>query len=229
MAAYYKWLVLPPHGLNPWEDAVLPPHEPNRWQDYRHEHMSFHYMYSNMRRTLDLPPHELSHWGGLFVEYKECHGSDPLFTTYPSGMSVIQVKDIQPFKCRQTYLIPILLRDRRFIDKVKCKIYTNVQKHANYINCAWLYHLSHANIPNTNISHIQSSSPPNADCRFLLMPVGGISSTCSFLQRSCLNLASISIKDCFLFNVFRYTVIPNLLLLFYSQLYCPIRKQCSDS
>ena len=62
MDGYYKWLVLPPHGLNPWEDAILPPHELNRWEDYRHEHMSFHYMYLNMRRTLDLPPHELNHW-----------------------------------------------------------------------------------------------------------------------------------------------------------------------
>ena len=62
--------------------------------------------------------------GGPFVEYKGCHSSDPLFTTYPGGMSVIQVKDIQPFKCRQTYLVPILLQDWRFIDKIESKMYT---------------------------------------------------------------------------------------------------------
>ena len=62
MDGYYKWLVLPAHGVSPWEDAILPPHEFNSWEDYRHEHMSFHYMYLNMRRTLDLPPHELNHW-----------------------------------------------------------------------------------------------------------------------------------------------------------------------
>ena len=26
MVGYYIWLVLPPHGPNPWEDSVLPPH-----------------------------------------------------------------------------------------------------------------------------------------------------------------------------------------------------------
>ena len=60
------------------------------------------------------------------------------------------------------------------------------QKHANYTNYAWLCYPSHAYIHNTNISHIHSSSPPNADCKFLLVAVGGIGSTCSFLQRSCL-------------------------------------------
>ena len=62
--------------------------------------------------------------GGPFVEYKGCHSSDPLFTTYPGGMSVIGVKDIQPFKCRQTYLVPILLQDWRFVDKIESKMYT---------------------------------------------------------------------------------------------------------
>ena len=47
MDGYYKWLVLPPHGLNPWEDAILPPHELNRWEDARHfivsvKRMSYH-------------------------------------------------------------------------------------------------------------------------------------------------------------------------------------------
>ena len=69
------------------------------------------------------------------------------------------------------------------------------QKHANYTNYAWLCYPSHAYIHNTNISHIHSSSPPNADCKFLLVVVGGIGSTCSFLQRSCFTLASMSTKD----------------------------------
>ena len=54
-------LVLPPQGLNLWEDAVLPTHKPNRWEDSQHELVSYHHMHSNMGRTLDLPPHELNH------------------------------------------------------------------------------------------------------------------------------------------------------------------------
>ena len=46
MAEYYKWLVLPPHGLNLCEDAVLPPHELNCWEDFRHEHITYHPMQS---------------------------------------------------------------------------------------------------------------------------------------------------------------------------------------
>ena len=61
---------------------------------------------------------------GPFSEYKGCHNSDPLFTSYPDGISVNRVKDIQPFKCCQTYLIPILLYDYCFVDKVESKIYT---------------------------------------------------------------------------------------------------------
>ena len=34
-------------------------------------------------------------------------------------MSVIWFKDIQPFKRRQTYLVPILFQDCRFVDKVE--------------------------------------------------------------------------------------------------------------
>ena len=56
-----RLLVLPPQGLNLWEDAVLPPPEPNRWEDSRHEHLSCHHTHSNMGRTLNLPPHELNH------------------------------------------------------------------------------------------------------------------------------------------------------------------------
>ena len=56
-----RWHVLPPHGLNPWEDAALPPHELNRWEDTQHKHLSHHHMHSNMGRTLNLPLHELNH------------------------------------------------------------------------------------------------------------------------------------------------------------------------
>ena len=56
MAGYYRWLVLPTHWVNLREDAVLPPQELNHWEDNRQVHVSFHYMYSNMRRMFDLLP-----------------------------------------------------------------------------------------------------------------------------------------------------------------------------
>ena len=87
-----------------------------------------------LTRAHVLPQHVLKHkedarptttWtqslGGPFVEYKGHHSSDPLFTTYPGGMSVIRVNDIQPFKRRQTYLVPILFQDCCFVDS---EIYT---------------------------------------------------------------------------------------------------------
>ena len=82
-----------------------------------------------------LPPHVQEHkqgtqptttWTQPFVLYKECHINYPLFTTYPGGMPVIPVKYIQPFKCCQTHITPILLQDCRFINIVKCEIYTKV-------------------------------------------------------------------------------------------------------
>ena len=77
--------------------------------------------------------------GGLFVEYKGCHSSDPLFTTSPGGMSVIWVKDIQIFKRRQTYLIPILFQDCRFIDKLESKIYTKADLFRS-MQTTWIVH-----------------------------------------------------------------------------------------
>ena len=155
-----------------------------------------------------LPLHELKHeedarptttWtqslGDPFVDYETSHSSDPLFTTYPGGMSVVRIHTNQmpPNRPRSHTAPRLTLRPQsreRNIHKSELD-----QKHANYTNYALLCYPSHAYIHNTNISHIQSSSPPNADCRFLLIPVGGIGSTCSFLQRSCLTLASMSTKD----------------------------------
>ena len=48
----------------------------------------------------------------------------PLFTTYPGGTSVFRIQDITPFIRRQTYLIPVLLHDRHFVDKIESEIYT---------------------------------------------------------------------------------------------------------
>ena len=132
--------------------------------------------------------------GVPFVEYKGCHNSDPLFTTYRGGISVIWVKDSQPFQCRYSHTAPRLPFHQQSQERniYKCII---DQKHANYINYAWLFYPSHVCIHNTNISHIHSSSLPNADCKFLLVPFGGIGSTCSFLQWSCVTLASILTTD----------------------------------
>ena len=120
MAGYCRRLVLPPRRFNPCEDAVLPPHELNRWEDHRHV----------------LPLHILKHeedvwptttWtqslGGPFAEYKGCLVSDPFFTTFAGGMSVIRVKEIHPCKCCQTYLVPILLHDHCFVDKIENEIF----------------------------------------------------------------------------------------------------------
>ena len=95
-------LVLPPQGLNLWEDAVLPPHDPNRLEDSRHEHLSCHHMHSNMGRTLDLPPHELNHGevhlssiraitlvnhssGGSSVVWMSSHSNAVNLTSLPYG------------------------------------------------------------------------------------------------------------------------------------------------
>ena len=77
--------------------------------------------------------------GGLFVECKGCHSSDPLFTTSPGGMSVIRVKDIQPLKRRQTYLIPILFQYCRVLDKVESEIYTKVDLFRS-MQTTWIVH-----------------------------------------------------------------------------------------
>ena len=141
-------------------------------------------------RTLDLP-------SSLELGQGEVHLSTTRLVTstdhsYPGGTPVLRIQDNTPFECRQTYLIPVLLHDCCFIDKIECKIYTKADpKHANYINYAWLYFPKHAHIYNTNTPHTHSSSLPNADCKFLLISVGGTGSTCSFLQWSCFTLASM--------------------------------------
>ena len=88
----YRSLVLPPHGLNPWEDATLPPHGLNLWEYSRHE-------------PFVLPPHETNHredalpsttWtqsrGGPFVKNEGSNVAEPFFSNYPGGMSVVQIR-----------------------------------------------------------------------------------------------------------------------------------------
>ena len=109
--------VLPPHGLNPWEDAALPPHELNRWEDSQHKHLSYHHMHSNMGRTLNLPPHELNHREVRLLRTTSVNHS-------AGGTSAVCIKDIKPFQCHQTYLIPILHHDCSFINKIESEVNT---------------------------------------------------------------------------------------------------------
>ena len=162
--------VLPPHGLNPWEDAALPPHELNRWEDSQHKHLSYHHMHSNMGRTLNLPPHELNH--------REVHLSRMRVGTLPNHSSATtQVECLwlrsgfEPIECYQTYPIRILIRDCPFIIKNREKyIYKSKpdQKHKLYTTLLY-----------SSCTH--SSSPPKVDCKSLLILFEGGDSTCSFI------------------------------------------------
>ena len=158
-------------------------------EDYRHEHMSFHYM----RRTLDLPPPWTQSLGGPFVEYKGCHSSEPLFTT-------IQWNVCNPGQRYPTIPMPPNLPRSHTAPrltlrhKVESEIYTKADLIRTMQTTQIMHDLVILPMPymHNTFSHLLQ---PNADCRFLLIPVGGIGSTCSFLQRSCLTLASMSTKD----------------------------------
>ena len=71
-----------------------------------------------------LPSHAVKTRGGRStfyhghrkVHFSSSHISKPLF---PGGMSVLQIRDITPFKHCQTYLVPVLLHDRHFVNKIE--------------------------------------------------------------------------------------------------------------